>query len=56
MIGGYYICEGILFGNWIVPLASIPGNIVQIVVGIAIAIPVCVNVKKFQLLNKLTTN
>ncbi len=46
MLAGYYICERVLFGNWIVPLASIPGNIIQNVVGICVAIPVCVVLKK----------
>ena len=27
---GYYIAEGIIYGNWIAPAASIPGNLVQI--------------------------
>lgn len=30
-IVGYYIAEGIIYGNWIAPAASIPGNLVQIV-------------------------
>lgn len=29
-IGGYYIAEGIIYGNWIAPVTSIPGNLVQI--------------------------
>ncbi len=29
-IVGYYIAEGIIFGNWIAPVASIPGNVVQV--------------------------
>lgn len=29
-IVGYYIAEGILYGNWIVPFASIPGNLIQV--------------------------
>lgn len=29
-VTGYYIAEGILYGNWIAPAASIPGNLVQI--------------------------
>jgi uncharacterized membrane protein len=33
MIGGYYMTEVILYGNWITPATSIPGNIVQIVFG-----------------------
>ena len=27
---GYYCAEGILYGNWIVPIGSIPGNIIQV--------------------------
>lgn len=29
-IVGYYFTEVILFGNWITPLGSIPGNIIQV--------------------------
>ena len=46
MIAVYYLCEGILYNNWIAPVASIPGNIVQNVVGIIVAIPVCIALKK----------
>ncbi|MCU6763751.1 Thiamine precursor ECF transporter S component HmpT [uncultured Roseburia sp.] len=28
--GGYYLAEGIIYGNWIAPAASIPGNLLQI--------------------------
>ncbi|RTQ89702.1 ECF transporter S component [Lysinibacillus telephonicus] len=46
MLAVYYVCEGVLYRNWIAPAASIPGNIVQNVVGIIVAIPVCVVLKK----------
>ncbi|SOC21955.1 uncharacterized membrane protein [Ureibacillus xyleni] len=46
MVAVYYIGEGILYGNWIAPLASIPGDLVQNVLGIIIAIPVCIVLKK----------
>lgn len=46
MIAIYYIGESIIYGNWITPLASIPGDIVQSVLGILIAIPICVALKK----------
>ncbi|WP_338448638.1 ECF transporter S component [Niallia oryzisoli] len=46
MIAVYYIGEGILYGNWIAPLASIPGDLVQNILGIIIAIPVCAALKK----------
>lgn len=40
MIVGYYISEGLLYGNWIVPLQSIFANVLQCVVGTVIAVPV----------------
>lgn len=45
-IAGYYIAEGIIYGNWIAPAASIPGNIVQIVVAGIIAVPLTVAIRK----------
>ncbi|MFP7280460.1 ECF transporter S component [Exiguobacterium indicum] len=46
MLAVYYICEGILYSNWVAPVASIPGNITQNVVGILVAIPVGIALKK----------
>lgn len=46
MLAVYYLCEGIIYGNWIAPMASIPGNLVQNAVGIIVAIPVCAALKK----------
>lgn len=46
MLLGYYICEGIIFGNWIVPATSIPGNLLQNAVGLLIALPVIKILKK----------
>jgi len=34
MVGGYYLTEVILYGNWITPVTSIPGNIAQLVIGL----------------------
>lgn len=39
-IVGYYIAEGIIYGNWIAPYTSIPGNIVQVAAGGIIAFPI----------------
>lgn len=44
-IGGYYIAEGIIYGNWIAPMMSIPGNIVQVVTGGVIAMPIIMALK-----------
>ena len=48
MLGGYYICETVLFSSWIVPAASIPGNIVQNIVGICVALPACLVLKRIS--------
>lgn len=37
-IVGYYIAEGFIVGNWIAPVASIPGNLVQIGVAAVITL------------------
>lgn len=46
MIGVYYIGQAIMFKSWVAPMASIPGDIIQNVVGLIIAIPVCIVMKK----------
>lgn len=46
MVAVYYIGEVILYANWIAPLLSIPGDLVQNVLGIIIAVPICVVLKK----------
>lgn len=42
MIGGYYVTEAILYGNWLLPVESIMGNVMQCVIGSVIAVPVSV--------------
>lgn len=37
MVSGYYIAAGIMYGSFIVPIFSIPWNIVQFVAGLVIA-------------------
>lgn len=43
---GYYFAEVILYHNWIVPLGSIPGNVVQVVVAGIIVLPFAARLKK----------
>lgn len=45
-VGGYYVAEGIIYGNWIAPVISIPGNIIQVAVGAAVTLAV---IKPLQL-------
>ncbi|MFJ7406576.1 MULTISPECIES: ECF transporter S component [unclassified Lysinibacillus] len=46
MIAVYYVGEAILYANWIAPLTSIPGDLVQNILGMIVAIPVCALLKK----------
>ena len=43
---GYYFAEVILYQNWFVPLGSIPGNIMQVVVAGIIVVPLASRLKK----------
>ncbi|MHC1723483.1 MAG: ECF transporter S component [Aminipila sp.] len=45
-IVGYYFTEVILYGNWIQPLGSIPGNVMQIVVAGIIVLPIVERLKR----------
>lgn len=36
---GYYFTEVILYGNWIQPIGSIPGNVLQVVIAGIIVVP-----------------
>lgn len=47
MIGGYYITEVILYGNWFSPIASVPGDITQIIMALIIGIPMAKILKKY---------
>lgn len=37
MVAGYYLAESLMFGSFVTPLAAIPMNILQFVVGVVIA-------------------
>jgi len=45
-IVGYYLAEGLLYGNWYLPFFSIPGNLLQVVVAGIIVIPLAERLKK----------
>lgn len=45
-IVGYYFTEVVLYGNWIQPFGSIPGNIIQITVAAIIVLPIVERIKK----------
>lgn len=37
MVAGYYVAEGVMYGNWVAPAIGVPWNIGQFVVGGVIA-------------------
>ncbi|WP_066255782.1 ECF transporter S component [Neobacillus drentensis] len=43
---GYYFTEVILYGNWIQPFGSVPGNIMQVVIAGIVVIPLVGRLKK----------
>lgn len=49
MICGYYVTEVVLYGNWISPVTSIPGNVVQIIAGAVLGLPIITTIKKTKL-------
>lgn len=48
-VSGYYIAQGFISGNWIAPVADVPGNVLQAAVGSVIAIFVSVTLGKTSL-------
>ena len=49
MLIGYYITEVILYGNFISPVTSIPGNVIQLVVGALVGIPASAALKRTRM-------
>ncbi len=45
-VGGYYLAEAILYGNWVAPVLSIWGNVVQIVGSAVIYVLVALALQK----------
>lgn len=43
---GYYLAEGLLYGNWIAPVTSIPGNLIQIFAAAFLVLPIAEAVRK----------
>lgn len=44
---GYYGAEAIIYGNWLIPIASVPGNLIQIGAASAIALPVAAKLQRY---------
>lgn len=45
-IVGYYIAEGVIYGNWLTPALSVPGNLIQVGAAMVIVLIVIVPLKK----------
>lgn len=43
---GYYIAEGVIYGNWLTPALSVPGNLIQVGTALVIVLLVIVPLKK----------
>lgn len=43
---GYYFAEVLLYGNWIQPFGSIPGNVLQVVIAGIIVVPLVARLKR----------
>ena len=48
-VSGYYVAQGLIYGNWAAPLADVPGNVLQATVGAVVAIIVSVALGKTAL-------
>lgn len=50
MICGYYMTEVVLYGHWVTPLTSIPGNVIQLVVGAVLGLPLAAGLKRTNMI------
>ncbi|MGI6227299.1 MAG: ECF transporter S component [Peptococcales bacterium] len=53
MVTGYYVAAGIMYGSFIVPIFSIPWNIVQFTIGLVIAYFIIFALKKTPIIKHL---
>ncbi|MBQ2036189.1 MAG: ECF transporter S component, partial [Peptococcaceae bacterium] len=44
-VAGYYVAEALIYGNWVQPVLSIPGNLMQIGVAALIVLPMAGTLK-----------
>ena len=45
-VAGYYVAEALIYGNWVQPVLSVPGNLMQIAVAAVIVLPLAKNLTK----------
>lgn len=51
MIGGYYLAEVMIYGNWVSPVASMTGNTIQFGAGAVIAFVIIAAIRKTSYFN-----
>ncbi|MDO4517644.1 MAG: ECF transporter S component [Bacillota bacterium] len=51
MVAGYYVAEGVMYGNWITAALGVPWNGCQFIVGIVLAIVITVALEKTGAIN-----
>lgn len=44
---GYYVTEGLLYGNWLTPIGSVPVNALQVAIAAVLAYPLAERLKRF---------
>jgi uncharacterized membrane protein len=47
-IAGYYVTEGLLYGNWLAPAGSVPVNLLQVTLAATLALPIAKRIKKLR--------
>lgn len=55
MVVGYYVAGGILKGNMLIPIFSVPANIIQFIGGAVIAFPIILALKKAKVTKILSS-
>ncbi len=45
-MAGYYVAEGIIYANWVAPLASMPSELIHNVIGILAGLPLAILAQK----------
>lgn len=52
MVFGYFVGEGVMYGNWVIAALGVPWNIGQFIAGIILAVCVMTALKKAGVLNR----
>lgn len=53
-VAGYYLAEVILYGNWLTPLGSIPGNTLQVGFAAAVVLLLLPQIRRIPIIRQMT--